>query len=127
MKASSMPSFGTSSGDINYIAALDFNNDGHPDIVSTNTAFSGSITLQLGNGDGTFKPPSLAVADLGYDQGWRVDQNPRFVVDVTGDGNAKREQEDPARLEQVKEQGMKLWQTVKDAVDKTAGALKKPL
>ncbi|KAI9448709.1 hypothetical protein BJY52DRAFT_1228189, partial [Lactarius psammicola] len=32
-------------------------------------------------------------------------------VDVTGDGNVKREQEDPAKLEQVKEQGLKLWQT----------------
>lgn len=39
-------------------------------------------------------------------------------VDVTGDGNVKREQEDPAKLEQVKEQGLKLWQTLKDAVDK---------
>ncbi len=39
-------------------------------------------------------------------------------VDVTGDGNVKREQVDPAKLEQVKEQGLKLWQTVKDAVDK---------
>jgi chromatin structure-remodeling complex subunit RSC4 len=35
-----------------------------------------------------------------------------------GGGNVKREQEDPGKLEQVKEQGLKLWQTVKDAVDK---------
>ena len=39
-------------------------------------------------------------------------------VDATGGTNVKREQEDPAKLEQVKEQGLKLWQTVKDAVDK---------
>ena len=39
-------------------------------------------------------------------------------VDATGGMNVKREQEDPAKLEQVKEQGLKLWQTVKDAVDK---------
>lgn len=39
-------------------------------------------------------------------------------VDVTGGTNMKREQEDPAKLEQLKEQGLKLWQTVKDAVDK---------
>lgn len=37
-------------------------------------------------------------------------------VDVTGE--VKREQEDPAKLEQVKEQGLKLWQTLRDAVDK---------
>ncbi|KAH8993930.1 Bromodomain-containing protein [Lactarius akahatsu] len=44
-------------------------------------------------------------------------------VDVTGEGNVKREQEDPAKLEQVKEQGLKLWQTVKDAVDKDGRSL----
>ena len=36
-------------------------------------------------------------------------------VDVTGEGKGRREQEEP---EQVKEQGLKLWQTVRDAVDK---------
>lgn len=45
-------------------------------------------------------------------------------VDVTGEGNGKREQEDdPAKVEQVKEQGLKLWQTVKDAVDKDGRSL----
>ena len=39
-------------------------------------------------------------------------------LDATGGASVKREQEDPANLEQVKEQGLKLWQTVKDAVDK---------
>ncbi|KAF8257457.1 Bromodomain-containing protein [Lactarius quietus] len=39
-------------------------------------------------------------------------------VDVTGD--VKREQEDPA---QVKEQGLKLWQTLRDAVDKDGRSL----
>jgi hypothetical protein len=39
-------------------------------------------------------------------------------VDVTGEANVKREQEDTTDFVQVKEQGLKLWQTVKDAVDK---------
>lgn len=39
-------------------------------------------------------------------------------LDATGEAGVKREQEDPANLKQVKEQGLKLWQTVKDAVDK---------
>ncbi len=39
-------------------------------------------------------------------------------LDATSGAGVKREQEDPASLEQVKEQGLKLWQTVKDAVDK---------
>ncbi|HEY0871635.1 MAG TPA: VCBS repeat-containing protein, partial [Acidothermaceae bacterium] len=40
------------------------------------------------NGDGTFQPSKFVVADLGYSQGWRVDQHPRFMADVTGDGKA---------------------------------------
>ena len=41
-------------------------------------------------------------------------------LDATSGAGAgvKREQEDPASLKQVKEQGLKLWQTVKDEVDK---------
>jgi hypothetical protein len=39
-------------------------------------------------------------------------------LDATSGAGVKREQEEPANLEQVKEQGLKLWQTVKDAVDK---------
>ena len=26
--------------------------------------------------------------DMGYNQGWRVGQHPRFVTDLTGDGKA---------------------------------------
>lgn len=44
--------------------------------------------------------------------------NADMDVDVTGGTTVKREEEDSAKLEQVKEQGSKLWQTVKDAVDK---------
>ena len=36
-------------------------------------------------------------------------------VGMMGDRKVRREQEEP---EQVKEQGLKLWQTVRDAVDK---------
>ena len=39
-------------------------------------------------------------------------------TDATGGASMKREQEDPANMEQVREQGLKLWQAVKDAVDK---------
>ncbi|KAI0275197.1 Bromodomain-containing protein [Gloeopeniophorella convolvens] len=44
--------------------------------------------------------------------------DPDMDVDVTGDADVKQEQVDPAKLQQVKEQGLKLWQTIKDAVDK---------
>lgn len=39
-------------------------------------------------------------------------------LDATRGASVKREQEEPANLEQVKEQGLKLWLAVKDAVDK---------
>ncbi len=44
--------------------------------------------------------------------------DPDLDLDATSGAGVKREQEDPANLKQVKEQGLKLWQTVKDAVDK---------
>ncbi|KAI0253274.1 Bromodomain-containing protein [Lactifluus subvellereus] len=44
-------------------------------------------------------------------------------VDVTGEANTRREQEDTTKLMQVKEQGLKLWHTVKDAVDKDGRSL----
>ena len=49
------------------IAAVggDFNNDGHPDIVTIYLGNPSAIALMLGNGDGTFQPPAI-VASLGY-------------------------------------------------------------
>jgi phospholipase C len=63
----------------------DITGDGKADLIGFGYA---GVWVALGNGDGTFQAPRLVVTDLGYDQGWRVDQNPRFVVDVTGDGKA---------------------------------------
>jgi len=63
----------------------DVTGDGKPDIVGFGDA---GVHLALNNGDGTFAPAQLVVGDLGYNQGWRVDQHPRFAVDVTGDGRA---------------------------------------
>ena len=40
------------------------------------------------NGDGSFQPHQFVLADLGFDQGWRVDKHPRFLADLTGDGKA---------------------------------------
>jgi hypothetical protein len=47
------------------------------------------VWTALGNGDGTFQPPRVAIANLGYQAGgWRVDLHPRFVVDLNNDGCA---------------------------------------
>ena len=43
---------------------------------------------RVNRGDGTFEPMHFVIADLGYDHGWRVDQHPRYVTDLTGDGHA---------------------------------------
>ena len=45
--------------------------------------------MSRNNGNGTFQPPQLVVANFGYNAGgWRVDQHPRFLADLTGDGRA---------------------------------------
>lgn len=63
----------------------DLTGDGKADIVGFGDA---GVWVALGNGDGTFQPPTLTLAGFCYSQGWRVDQHPRFVVDLTGDGKA---------------------------------------
>jgi hypothetical protein len=65
--------FGTNS-----IAIADVNGDGKPDIVLTNSYFSNTVGVLLGNGDGTFQPvvtyssggggpSSVAIADVNGD------------------------------------------------------------
>jgi hypothetical protein len=65
---------------------VDITGNGRADIVGFGDA---GVYVALGNGDGTFQPVQFVLADFGYDAGgWRVDQHPRFVVDITGDGRA---------------------------------------
>lgn len=46
------------------------------------------VYVSYNNGNGTFQPPKLVVKDFGYNNTWRVEKHPRFVVDLTGDGCA---------------------------------------
>ena len=64
---------------------VDVTGNGKADIVGFGDA---GVWTAVGNGDGTFQAPKFVIADLGYNQGWRVDQHPRFVVDITGNGKA---------------------------------------
>ncbi|MFN8473429.1 MAG: VCBS repeat-containing protein [Anaerolineae bacterium] len=63
----------------------DLNNDGLDDVVGFG---DDGVWTAIGNGDGTFKSATFALANLGYNQGWRIDKHPRFAVDVDGDGKA---------------------------------------
>ena len=64
----------------------DVNGDGRADIVGFGN--HGTYVSQS-NDNGTFGEPVLAVANFGYQAGdWRVEQHPRLLGDVNGDGRA---------------------------------------
>jgi hypothetical protein len=59
----------------------DVDGDGKADIVAFGDA---GVYVARSTGTG-FASPQLWYPDFGYDQGWRVDEHPRFVADVNGD------------------------------------------
>ena len=63
------------------IAVGDFNGDGIADLLTVNTAFGNysSISVMLGNGDGTFRPPITTPAP-------QIGLGPAVVADFNGDG-----------------------------------------
>ena len=64
----------------------DVTGDGRADIVGFGDA---GVWTALSNGDGTFQPPRVVLADFCLQAGgWRVDRHPRFLADITGDGRA---------------------------------------
>ncbi|KAF8639239.1 hypothetical protein AX16_010361 [Volvariella volvacea WC 439] len=63
----------------------DLTGDGRVDLVGFGTP---GVLVGLNKGDCTFQNTTLVCADFGWNQGWRVDKHPRFVVDLTGDGRA---------------------------------------
>src|SRR5215207_5000680 len=63
----------------------DITGDGKADIVGFGDA---GVWTARSNGDGTFQAPAFVLADLGFEQGWRVDKHPRFLADITGEGRA---------------------------------------
>jgi len=61
----------------------DIKRTGRVDVVGFG---DGGILVSRNNGSGGFGPAQLALADFGFNQGWRLDRHLRFLADVTGDG-----------------------------------------
>jgi FG-GAP-like repeat len=66
------------------LVAGDFNNDGKLDIVGVDT--TGAVFMALGNGDGTFRRPAIAVTGDGWGCAGTEGQTV-IVDDFNGDGN----------------------------------------
>ena len=64
----------------------DLTGDRRADIVGFGET---GVWTALGNGDGTFEPPRVVLADFGQEAGgWRVDAHPRFLADLRGIGRS---------------------------------------
>ena len=61
----------------------DIRNTGRADIIGFGDI---GVIVSLNNGTGSFAPGKLAVADFGYNAGYRIDRHPRFLGDVYGTG-----------------------------------------
>jgi len=60
----------------------DLTGNGRVDLIGFGDA---GVYVALNNGDGTFQAPKLVLENFGYNAGWwRVDKNPRFIADLTG-------------------------------------------
>jgi hypothetical protein len=60
----------------------DINKDGKQDIVGFGDE---GVWVARSTGSG-FEAAQLIIANFGYNQSWRINENPRFVADLNGDG-----------------------------------------
>jgi len=60
----------------------DLTGDGKDDVIGCGTA---GVYASLNKGNGTFGPVNRVVDNFGTAQGWKVDQHPRYIADLTGD------------------------------------------
>ena len=62
---------------------VDLNGDGCADIIGFGDEY---VWTAIGNGDGTFQKPQIAIANYCYNQDWRIDRHPRFLAHLTHSG-----------------------------------------
>jgi hypothetical protein len=60
----------------------DLTGDGKVDVIGCGAA---GVYVSLNQGNGTFGSVNLVVNNFGTAQGWKVDQHPRYIADLTGD------------------------------------------
>ncbi|GAA0925337.1 hypothetical protein GCM10009558_037650 [Virgisporangium aurantiacum] len=63
----------------------DITGEGRADVVGFGPQ---GVYVAVANADGSFGSVNLAVNNLGFNQGWRRNEHPRWVQDITGDGRA---------------------------------------
>ncbi|WP_298461521.1 VCBS repeat-containing protein [uncultured Cellulomonas sp.] len=63
--------------------AADVDGDGRADLVGFGNA---GVIVSYAQPDGSFTAPELKLREFGWDQGWRVDQHPRMLADLSGNG-----------------------------------------
>ena len=63
----------------------DLTGNGCGDIIGFGEA---GVWVAINNGNGTFQDVNLALPDFGCNGGWTVEHHPRFLVDLTGTGQA---------------------------------------
>jgi len=61
----------------------DLTGDGRVDVIGCGAA---GVYASLNQKNGTFGPVNLVVNNFGTNQGWQVNQHPRYIADLTGDG-----------------------------------------
>ncbi|MFF0991578.1 FG-GAP repeat domain-containing protein [Kocuria nitroreducens] len=85
--AKKVNAFGYSAGgwrvDLHPRELADVNGDGRQDIVGF---ASDGVWVSYGQAGNTFSAPAKVVSAFGYDQNWRVDQHPRLLGDIDGNG-----------------------------------------
>ncbi|KAH6916137.1 lectin PVL [Coprinopsis sp. MPI-PUGE-AT-0042] len=62
---------------------VDLRGTGRVDIVGF---ADDGVRVSLNQGEGTYAPRKMVLGNFGNKQGWRVDEHPRYLADITGNG-----------------------------------------